>query len=91
VTVERWTAGLWDQKDDVSVSVGVGIVLDKGEEQKQHSPSMRLILDLGLANAGYVASHVHVAQWRTQVLDRMSRVGYAGLVAYTLEEPEERR
>jgi hypothetical protein len=64
VTVERWTARLWDQKDDISVSVGFNAVLGNGDEQKQHSPSKRLTLDLGLADAGYVASHVDVAQWR---------------------------
>jgi hypothetical protein len=64
-------------------------VLGNRGEQEQRSPSMRLTLDLGLADAGYVASHVDVAQWRTQVLDRMPRVGYAGLVAITLEKTEE--
>jgi hypothetical protein len=64
VTVERWTARLWDQKDNISVSVRFNVVLGNGEEQKQYSPSARFTLGLGLANAGYVASHANVAQWR---------------------------
>jgi hypothetical protein len=57
-------ARLWDQKDDVGVCVRLNVVLRDVEEQKQPSPSMRLTLDLGLADAGCVASHGDVAWWR---------------------------